>query len=569
MPSALHRGCRAEITAAVLHGVVVGRAVTALVATAATACTDLGKRQGDEQIVDSLKAQEPTMYEAYLALILATQYHCPAPSPRRRRSWSRHSSGFLRAPDCGLLRRSRCRRLTDAPLRGIVGDTVTPIIPCVSGGSSNELEILADTGPALTEGAPIRTRTGPSLLAITALCAAGLAVASFLWQAWHAAPIDVNHHCGYDGLSWCRMSTWHAGYRPYERRFLTAVLVFLTRPTMADAWVRFLVVDVLATVGLLAGVAVLTRRLAIHLGATRQRARWGAVLAASSLAFAFYPWHYTLMVPVNTDVLSAALGLGWILLITAPDERLVFVGVPVAFLTQAARDTWGPALLLCCVVLFVLDRRRRTVALASAVAVVAAAGVSVLVHAAPSSTTPLLQVYGSQLADNFGSVHGFAVFAWNVAFGLGAISLFALPTFKAALRDSQLALPWALAIGSAAVALVAGGGTDRYLLPTLMMFLCLGMGWVAARRAPAADVAVIPVLALSIGLWRPWQTLSGAVGPILRIYNPYIEPWPVNRSLFVQHLTTAGLAVAAGVVVAGAVALVHGRLSVTNGEAKT
>jgi hypothetical protein len=52
-----------------------------LVSAATTACTDLGKRQNFEQIVAALKASNLTTYEAYLALILAAQYHCPARIP--------------------------------------------------------------------------------------------------------------------------------------------------------------------------------------------------------------------------------------------------------------------------------------------------------------------------------------------------------------------------------------------------------------------------------------------------------------------------------------------------------
>jgi hypothetical protein len=399
-------------------------------------------------------------------------------------------------------------------------------------------------------------------LAIIALCIAAVAACSVLWQAWHAAPIDLHDHCGFDGWSWCQMATWHPGFQPYQRRFLGAFLIFLTHPTPSDAWVRFLVLDVLSTIALFIGMAVLTRRLAIHLGASSTRARWAGVIAASSLALPFYPWHYSLMVPSNSDVFSAALGLGWILLVTSTDERWAWTSVPLAFLTQAARDTWAPAVLLCCLVLFLLVRRRRWMALANAVAVGVAIGISLRVHAVPGSTTqPLLQVYRSQLVDNFGSVHGFAIYLYLVAFGLGALSLFALPTLHRALRDPQLALPWTLAIVSAMVATVAGGTTDRYLFPALMMLLCLGMGWIAARRSLVVELALILALAVSIGLWRPWETLSGNVAGILRIYDPYTEPWSVNRPLFVHHLVVVGLAASIGIVAAGAMAVAYRRLS--------
>jgi hypothetical protein len=192
--------------------------------------------------------------------------------------------------------------------------------------------------------------SGPALLTVLAMGAAVIAASSVVWQAWHAAPIDLNHHCGFDGWSWCRMATGGTGDRPYERRFLVALLVSLTRPMLGDAWVRFLVIDVVSAAGLLVGVAALTRRVALHLGAPRSRARHAAVIAASTLALAFYPWHFSLQVPVNTDVPSAALGLGWLLLVTSNDDRRAWWSVPLAFATQASRDNWGPPLILCCCV---------------------------------------------------------------------------------------------------------------------------------------------------------------------------------------------------------------------------
>src|SRR5450755_4679076 len=129
-----------------------------------------------------------------------------------------------------------------------------------------------------------RRGSGPAVLAVVALGAAVVAASSVLWQAWHAAPIDLNLHCGFDGWSWCRMAAGRTGDRPYERRFLVALLVSLTRPTLGGAWVRFFVVDAVSVVGLLVGVAALTRRVALHLGAPGSRARHAAVIAASALA---------------------------------------------------------------------------------------------------------------------------------------------------------------------------------------------------------------------------------------------------------------------------------------------
>ncbi len=64
-----------------LAGVSASASRSALLSSATTACTDLGKRQHLEQIVAALEARKLTTYEAYLALILAAQYHCPARIP--------------------------------------------------------------------------------------------------------------------------------------------------------------------------------------------------------------------------------------------------------------------------------------------------------------------------------------------------------------------------------------------------------------------------------------------------------------------------------------------------------
>jgi hypothetical protein len=64
-----------------LAGVSASASQTTLVSAATTACTDLGKHHHFEQIVANLEGHNLTTYEAYLALILAAQYHCPARIP--------------------------------------------------------------------------------------------------------------------------------------------------------------------------------------------------------------------------------------------------------------------------------------------------------------------------------------------------------------------------------------------------------------------------------------------------------------------------------------------------------
>ena len=67
----------------VLHlaGVSATASDAALVAAGATACTDLAKKKGYEEIVAALEARHLSMYESYLAIILAAQYQCSSRIP--------------------------------------------------------------------------------------------------------------------------------------------------------------------------------------------------------------------------------------------------------------------------------------------------------------------------------------------------------------------------------------------------------------------------------------------------------------------------------------------------------
>jgi hypothetical protein len=64
-----------------LAGVSSSASGAAIVSSAAIACTDLANREHYEEIVAGLRARGLTMYEAYLTIILASQYQCPARIP--------------------------------------------------------------------------------------------------------------------------------------------------------------------------------------------------------------------------------------------------------------------------------------------------------------------------------------------------------------------------------------------------------------------------------------------------------------------------------------------------------
>ena len=67
----------------VLHlaGVSANASDTALVAAGATACTDLARKKDYQEAVATLEARKLSMYESYLAIILAAQYQCSSRIP--------------------------------------------------------------------------------------------------------------------------------------------------------------------------------------------------------------------------------------------------------------------------------------------------------------------------------------------------------------------------------------------------------------------------------------------------------------------------------------------------------
>jgi hypothetical protein len=378
-----------------------------------------------------------------------------------------------------------------------------------------------------------------------------LACSSIIWQAWHAAPILRNYHCGYDGDSWCRMAVGKRGYDPYQRRFLLPLLVGFTRPTLANAWIRFLVLDVLSALGLLACIGVFTKRLARRFGASAQASRLGAVMAVSLVSLPFYPWHYSFMVPVNTDIAATALGTAWLLTLTSKDGPVLWASVPLAFLTQACRDMCGPPMLAGLLVLFVVVKSRRRLAVANGAAVLVAVIVSLTEPAAQSGFPSWRSVVEGQLRDNFGSLHGFVIYLWLVTLGVGFVSLLALPTLRLVRRDPTVAVLWSYVVIQAVVATTTGGTTDRYLFPVFAVLVPLGVGWVASRPTVPSQFALIVAAAASIGLWRPWFVLSGNVPGILRFFDQFVEPWSVNRPHLVSDLKLVAVGALGGAAVGG------------------
>lgn len=402
----------------------------------------------------------------------------------------------------------------------------------------------------MTTGSDLRQHSPKTLLCLTA---PALAVAALLVIAWEATAIQqirLARHCGFDGAMWCSMAEGGLAHAPYHRRFL---LPFAVRAIdFGNVVSRFVVINIVACTAIAVLTGLLTRRFAGLLHASEERTRSAPLFAGALTGFSVYTWRYTFMVPVNTDVAGAALVLAWLLIVTARGSRISLLSPFVAAMAVMTRDMNGPSLLAAALALLLLGRNCRLLAFLNALAIAAAAYVTTLIPAVPGSTSSIEQILLGTARANFGSLQGVVIYVWLVATGLGFVAILALPTLRWALRP-VFTPAWVLVLSGVLIASFFGGTTDRYLLAPMAVLVAMAVAYVAS--SPRWDTALLLLSVASVALWRPWLELSGDVEQILRVYNPYIQPWSVNSS----HLLLDLRNIAIGVVVVGA--LMVGRQS--------
>lgn len=349
------------------------------------------------------------------------------------------------------------------------------------------------------------------------------AVAAVVWEALTVHQIRLARHCGFDGASWCAMANGGRGDEPFQRRFLLPLIVRVLH--YGDVVARFAAVNLVACAAIAVLTGLLARRFARLLDVPAERAVAGSVIAGALTGFAVFPWRFTFMIPVNTDVAGAALVLAWLVVMTADTTRVARLSPLVAAAAVTTRDMNALPLVVTMLTLAVVSRGpRRRLALVNVVVLAVAAAGTFLVPAARGSSYSTIAELQVTL-HNLGTGHGSATYLWMTVSGLGLVPALAVPTLRAR-NWSAFAPAWALMISGVATAIGVFGSTDRYLLPEMTVGVALAVACVASR--PRLDAALMVLAGASVALWRPWLSVSGDVRQILRVYDAYLQPWSVD-----------------------------------------
>lgn len=347
-----------------------------------------------------------------------------------------------------------------------------------------------------------------------------------------------------DGRSYRRMAQGRPGSPPFCRRVLGPALARRLGGADARAFRRVSVPGLAAAA---VATGALTARVAAAGSAPPGRGAAAAVTAAALVPLLPHGARLAVQVPEFNDGLAAALGTGWLLLLTSADRRLVRLAPVAAGTAALTREQWGvvvPAVLA-------VARPPLGPAAAHAAAVGAAAAVVLSRPAAPGG-----EVWGPRRAlRRLASVPGVAEAVWAGAFVPGALLALGPASVRAARAERRAAGgagPVATAcLTAGAVQALLGhlGGTDLPRLDSGALVPALPALLGVAARGHAAPVAL--ALAATVPAWRPLQPLEPTEAGYETFYLPYMAPPMRPRLLGDAGRRTAGLA-AAGVLAAAA-----------------
>ncbi|HVM63227.1 MAG TPA: hypothetical protein VMU14_00095, partial [Acidimicrobiales bacterium] len=363
-----------------------------------------------------------------------------------------------------------------------------------------------------------------------------------VWTVTTGGSLRAEGGCAYDGESYCAMAAGHRGAAPFNRRVLEPALVRLLH--FGSLTARFRAVD-LAALAVIAGVTgALTRRVASAAGATPQRGSSAAVVSAAMVVMVPTMLHLALFLPVQTDLLAAALGLTTIAALVSNRPRAWRVAPVLAALTVLTREAWILPLLAGAVAAFP-DRRRP--AGATAAASVAAAAIALAQPSAGRAT--------SDAAFAHAMLH-FYLHAPGELVVVGWLAL--LPTGLAALlivraartpggwswpvrNDCAVRVCLAVAAAHLAQSVIAGSDISRIATPASPLLWAVALGCVAGRPAMVAEPAL--ALAGSVVMWEPFRVLAGSTPQYLSFFMPeYVgsQAQPLGRDLMALAVVAAG-----------------------------
>lgn len=358
-----------------------------------------------------------------------------------------------------------------------------------------------------------------------------VAVASVALNEIASGMIPRAGGCGFDGAQYCAMALGHLAAGPFNDRILLPMLVRLTHPLTAAVVVsRFAILDVVSFLAVMAGVAVMTMRVAGVLGATPGRRLSAALLAVALIAAAPMAFHLVRYYPVLTDPGAIAIGTWWIVLLTSRNPRLQLLSVPLAALAILGREAWAPAVLVSPGVVLAFRRSGVASAVWVLTAVAGALATWIVLHQPDNGTTqPLLALIRYDMHLDFGSgMWGLSRFAWMTAFGLGFVPLLILRRARRsgravlAGRDPEAkALIAALVTATCCLAVVGGlSGWDLQREFFALAPFLFPLAAAVAASYPELDIEVALLCAASLLMWRPFQVVPSTTTALFAYFFP-------------------------------------------------
>ena len=359
------------------------------------------------------------------------------------------------------------------------------------------------------------------------------------------SPAKWNGGCGDDGRFYCQLTEGKVVPQPYNQRVLVPWLVHLIagRGGLPGG---FFLVNLFSLIAIAAATWVLTRRVAIGLGASIGRQKAAAATAAALALAAPMALRFTAFYPTLVDHPALALELLWLVAITHPRSWVGIAGGVLPALAILARESSIGTIAIVAGPLIFISRRHRLVALSS-LAVCIPALALVLSRPALHSLSFLPFIRKNIIA--LFTVRVAAtnlVWATMITFGLLPwIVTRAHVSLRAALRDEHTA-PLIVALIAAILApfvivVLAGADVARYLYPAIPPTLALALG--AAASEPKLDPLVGGATAATLVLARPFQVLDGSRLAYFQSFSPYYL-----RENRVYHRFIADLAVVVGCI---------------------
>ncbi len=349
-----------------------------------------------------------------------------------------------------------------------------------------------------------------------------VAIVATVFQSITSRFIERANGCGFDGAYYCAMVRGHLAPLPWNQSVLLPVLVRLL--TVGTVLNRFLAIDIISICICLALTFLLVRELG--------GGNWAALAASALVSLNPWTWHFTFSYPANTDELSLAAGMAWLL----GALRVKWWALPLIAAAVLVRGQWALPIALATTVIMLRSRPRPVRWAMCSFTVLIAAGLLAVLQPhtpGPGATGGLVSTVLYWSHENFRVFHGTALWLWFALVGLGLTTVTLLVYLRTFVTKLPALVTISAALGHVIMATFFGGDTNRLLLPAFVLLSAVAFAYADNRTGPA-------LLAVASGgtilFWRPWQVIKPDDAHFIAGWGQRAAAWPVDRSQMVDDV---------------------------------